>query len=100
MAKELNMTPLICLYFIAPKKMTFIDLSDNRILFSTHPEFPAKQIAKFNCYDKEKWSWLCNRYVYKIKQRHLLLLSALVKRDFQGPDQEGVLGFTIDLCFV
>lgn len=39
MAKHLEMTPLICLYFTIKKKMVFIDLLTNNILFSTNPEF-------------------------------------------------------------
>ena len=54
MAKTLNMTPLICLYFTSAKKMAFIDLNTNKVLFSTSPEFIAGTIAKFNCYNKEK----------------------------------------------
>jgi hypothetical protein len=54
MAKSLNMTPLICLYFTSAKKMTFIDLSTNKVLFSTSPEFVTGAPANFNCYNKEK----------------------------------------------
>ena len=39
MAKQLDMVPIICLYFTIKKKMVFIDLLTDKVLFSTNPEF-------------------------------------------------------------
>ena len=55
MAKALNMIPLICLYFTIPKQMVFIDLSNNKVLSSTNPEFKVGSVSDFHCYNKEKW---------------------------------------------
>jgi|LauGreSBDMM110SN_4_FD.fasta_scaffold07553_1 hypothetical protein len=54
MAKRLDMVPLICLYFTIKKKFVFIDMTTDKVLFSTNPEFKVDKESNFKCYNKEK----------------------------------------------